>query len=99
MAELRAPNLCDEIPIGTAYQYVEEVDPALEQDMIDMTETFFSLETIIAYEVAIYLMSHVGGKRTFDQATTDHLRTLLAKEKTRFEEISGKEYISKNDDW
>ena len=89
----------EEIPVGSAYEYVAEVDPSLEEDMEANSEVFQCLEDIIAFEISRYVLFHVGGTRSFDQSIPDHLGRLIATRRDDFKRLSGKEYISKNSDW
>lgn len=98
-ANLDAPNLMTEIPIGSAYQYVQEVDTSLIKDMEEYTEVFKCLEDIIAFEISRYVLFHVGGERSFDQCIPDHLGRIAADRRLQFEKLSGKKYIYKNSGW
>jgi len=94
-----APNIQSELPIGDAFAYADQVDPEMLQELEDDTEIGQCLENIVAFEVAKYVLFHVGGERTFDQNIPDHFSHLIAEEKERFKMLSGKDYVSKNSDW
>lgn len=92
-------DLTRNIRIGTPYQYVEEVDETLREDMEEQNEAWRCLEDIIAFEIARYLTFHTGGKRPFDQSVSDHFGFLIGERKERFRQLTGKEYDSRNSGW
>ena len=95
-AELRAPNMQHELQIANPFAYCEKVDSSLKDDMENNTPIWESLDKIIGFEVARYVLFHTSGNRPFDQYTSDLFADLIVEEKANFKELSGKDYISHN---
>jgi hypothetical protein len=100
-AYLSAKDIKEDLKINSAYQYVKEVDPFFENELLksDYSKVLHLLDEIISLEVAKYVLYHVGGDRPFDQLVGDTLGRMCYAKKEEFEALTGRTYISKNNDW
>jgi hypothetical protein len=98
-ANLSAPNIMSEIPVGTGTDYIKLCDQNMQKELDNYSPIWVTLERIIALEISRYVLYHIGGERPFDQSTSDSLLSLISEEKNIFKEIYGSDYISLNNDW
>ena len=96
MLKLKAEHYKKEIPIGTGWQYVNEVDLDSKELYANNIDFAALLDEIIALDVASYLMYHISGPKSFDQGTAEALMKLSHKKKSRLKMYFYTEYINKN---
>jgi len=100
MAHLDAPKLNEEIVISDVFQYVREVDNSFKDELEDIdSKAIILIEQLISLEISKYILFHIGGKRPFDQGTADTIGRLHREKMNEFKELTGKDYICKNNEW
>jgi len=94
MAELRAPDMREELKAQNVEEYLEKFPEFRGNEDAEML-----IQTILALEISRYVLFHIGGEREFSQEAAGSIGSVLIEKYREFKNKTGKDFVSVNCDW